>query len=178
MPRLSCSEDQSEDTSSQKPDDDWVSSGLPDREDVSVCTVPVELSSSLWHCDSMQSLVMDFGPSLTEILEGIDFSDTLKKTEGASGFSDTIITETNDDPFHLNIAANTGTMEVTQSYCDIQVQEPRGLACWEPATIPEDMEMDTDSGITGSEQGSRGVTADLWDSGDGDGDGDGSEIEM
>ncbi|XP_073448570.1 cdc42 effector protein 1-like [Aquarana catesbeiana] len=176
MPRLSSSEDQSEDTSSQKPDDDWASSGVPDREDVSVCTVPVELSSSLWHCDSMQSLVMDFGPSLTEFLEGISFCDTPKKTEGASGFSDPFIPTTNDDPFHLNIAKNIGTMEVNQSYCDIQVQEPKGLACWEPATIPEDMEMDTDSGITGSEQGSRGVTADLWDSGDGDG--DGSEIEM
>lgn len=174
MPRLSSSEDQSEDNSSQKADDDWTSSGLPDREDVSVCTVPVELSSNLWHCDSMQSLVMDFGPSLTEILEGISFSDTYKRTEAASGLTDPIISTTNEDPFDFNIATNIGTMEVNQSRCDIQVLEPKGLACWEPATIAEDMEMDTDSGITGSEQDSRVVNADLWDSGDGDG----SEIEM
>lgn len=172
MPQFSSFEDQSEDTSSQKPDS--CSSGLPDKEDVSVCTIPVELSSSLWHCDSMQSLVMDFGPSLTEILEGISFSDTPKKTEGASGFSDPITPTASDDPFHLNITKNTGKMVVNQSYCDIQVQEPKDLACWETTTISEDIEMDTDSGITGSEQGSRGVTSDLWDSGDGDG----SEIEM
>ncbi|KAM5148277.1 cdc42 effector protein 1-like [Mantella aurantiaca] len=171
MPHLSSSEDQSEDTSSQKPDS--CSSGLPD-EDVSVCTIPVELSSGLWHCDSMQSLVMDFGPSLTEILEGISFSDTPKETEGASRFSNPIIPTSNDDPFHFNITKNIGKMEVNQSYCDIQVQESKGLASWEAATIAEDMEMDINSGIIGSEQGSRVVTADLLDSEDGDS----SEIEM
>ncbi|KAM9327226.1 cdc42 effector protein 1-like [Gastrophryne carolinensis] len=175
MPRLSCSEEPSDDASSQKQDDDWTSYGQIDRENDSVCTVPVELSSSLWHADSMQSLIIDFGPSLmSEILEGINFADTPGKTEGASGFSYAKETATTIDPLDVSLITNASKMEETHQYCDIQVQESKGLACWEPASIPEDMEVDTDSGITGSEQGSRIVTADLWDSGDGDG----SEIEM
>lgn len=175
MPRLSCSEEPSDDTSSQKPDDDWTSYGQSDLEDGSVCTVPVEISSSLWHADSMQSLIIDFGPSLmSEILEGMNFADTPGKTEGASGFSDPNITATLDDQCDLSLITNTSKMEENQQYCDIQAREPKDFACWAPATIPEDMEVDTDSGITGSEQGSRIVTVDLWDSGDGDG----SEIEM
>ncbi|XP_068111118.1 cdc42 effector protein 1-like [Hyperolius riggenbachi] len=176
LPRFASSEDQSEDSSSQKPDDDWPSPGLADREDSSICTVPVEISSSLWHCDSMQSLIMDFGPSLmSEILDGINFSDTPNKMEGASGFSEPDLPPTTSYvPSDCSLTTNDSDIGADQSYYDLQVQQPRGLACWEPTTIAEEMEIDTDSGITGSEQGSRGITADLWDSGDGDG----SEIEM
>ncbi|XP_075688454.1 cdc42 effector protein 1 [Rhinoderma darwinii] len=170
MPRLSSSEDPSEDTISQKPDDDWASSGLPDTEECSVCTVPLELSSSLWHADSMQSLVMDFGPSLmSEILEGISFSETPKKTEGANVPYESMLS-TNINRSNFDVTLDKSKTEAKQFHCDIQ--EAKGLVSWEPTTITEEMEIDTDSGITGSEQGSRGITGDLWDSGDG------SEIEM
>ncbi|XP_075039172.1 cdc42 effector protein 1 [Mixophyes fleayi] len=171
MPRLSCSEEQSEDTNSQKPEEDWASSGLPDTEDYSVCTVPLDLSSSLWNSNSMESLVMDFGPSLmSEILEGISFSDAAKDTERTSGLSEQSIPPTDNDSSDSNITIDNSKMEANQSHFNIR--QPKGLVCWEPATIAEEMEIDTDSGITGSEQGSRGITGDLWDSGDG------SEIEM
>ncbi|XP_063796716.1 cdc42 effector protein 1 [Pseudophryne corroboree] len=171
MPRISCSEELSEDTNSQKPEEDWASSGLPDAEDYSVCTVPLELSSSIWPSDSMESLVMDFGPSLmSEILEGISFSDAPKDTESTSDLSEQNIPPIKDDPSYLSITIDNNSMEANQSHFNIL--EPKGLVCWEPATIAEEMEIDTDSGITGSEQGSRGITGDLWDSGDG------SEIEM
>ncbi|XP_069824955.1 cdc42 effector protein 1 [Dendropsophus ebraccatus] len=171
MPRLSSSEDPSEDTGSQKPDDDWTSSGLPCTEESSVCTVPLESFSSLYHSDSMQSLVMDFGPSLmTEILEGINFSDSPKKTEEASCLNEQSMLSTNNSRSNFNGTVDKSKSEAHQYHCDSQ--EPKGLVGWEPTTITEEMEIDTDSGITGSEQGSRGITADLWDSGDG------SEIEM
>ncbi|KAM3915257.1 cdc42 effector protein 1 [Leptodactylus fuscus] len=171
MPRLSSSEDPSEDANSQKPDDDWTSSGFPDTEDCSICTVPLEPSSNLYHSDSMQSLVMDFGPSLmTEILEGISFSDTPKKPESASIIHEESMLSTNNTPSDFDMSLDKSRAEPHQFHCDIE--EPRGLVSWEPATIVEETEIDTDSGITGSEQGSRGITADLWDSGDN------SEIEM
>ncbi|XP_040263681.1 cdc42 effector protein 1 [Bufo bufo] len=167
MPRLSSSEDPSEDTSFQKPDVDWASSGLADTEESSVCTFSLEPCSSLCHSDSMQSLVMDFGPSLmTEILEGINFSDTPKNPEGASVLHQESMLLINPAKFEVTLDKS----EAHQFQCDIQ--EPKGLVSWEPTTIAEEMEIDTDSGITGSEQGSRGITGDLWDSGDG------SEIEM
>lgn len=171
MPRLSSSEDPSEDTGSQKPEDDWASAGLPDTEESSVCTVPLELSSSLFHSDSMQSLVMDFGPSLmSEILEGISFSDTPKRTEGASVLHEHSMLSANNNPSNFDVTFVKSKSQAHQFHFDIP--EPKGLVSWEPTTIAEEMEIDTDSGITGSEQGSRGVTGDLWDSGDN------SEIEM
>ncbi|XP_073500494.1 cdc42 effector protein 1 [Phyllobates terribilis] len=171
MPRLSSSEDPSEDTSSQKPDEDWASSGFPDTENCSVFTVPSEPSSSLWRADSMQSLVMDFGPSLmTEILEGISFSDTPKKTEGGSVLHEQSMLSTTNDPSNFDGILEKSQTETHQFHCDIH--EPKGFVSWEPTTIAEEMEIDTDSGITGSEQGSRCITAELYDSGDG------SEIEM
>ncbi|KAG9483814.1 cdc42 effector protein 1 [Eleutherodactylus coqui] len=171
MPRLSSSEEPSEDANSQKPDDDWASSGLPDREDCSICTVPLEPSSTLYHSDSMQSLVIDFGPSLmTEILEGISFSNTQTKMEGTSVHNDKSMLTANNNPSNFDVTLDKSKSEAHQFHCDIQ--ETKGLVSWEPTTIAEEMEIDTDSGITGSEQGSRGLTGDLWDSGDG------SEIEM
>ncbi|KAG8556753.1 hypothetical protein GDO81_018198 [Engystomops pustulosus] len=171
MPRLSSSEEPSEDAYSQKPDEDWASSGLPDTEECSVCTVPLEPSISLSHADSMQSLVMDFGPSLmSEILEGISFSDTPKKTEVVSVLHEQSILSTNNIPSNFEVTLDKNSSEEHEFHCDIQ--DPKGFVSWEPTTIAEETEMDTDSGITGSEQGSRGITADLWDSGDG------SEIEM
>ncbi|KAM4021597.1 cdc42 effector protein 1 [Anomaloglossus baeobatrachus] len=171
MPRLSSSEDPSEDTSSQKPDEDWASSGFPDTEECSVCTIPSEPSSSLWHADSMQSLVMDFGPSLmTEILEGISFSHTPQKAEGASVVHEQSMLSTTTEPSNFNETLEKSQSEAHQFHCDIH--ESKGFESWEPTTIAEEMEIDTDSGITGSEQGSRCITAELYDSGDG------SEIEM
>ncbi|XP_056380106.1 cdc42 effector protein 1 [Hyla sarda] len=171
MPRLSSSEDPSEDTNSQKPEEDWASSGLPYTEESSVCTVPLESFGSLYHADSMQSLVMDFGPSLmTEILEGISFSDTPKKTEEASVLQEQNTLSSNHSLSNFNVTLDQRKPEAHQFHCD--VQGPKGLVSWEPTTIAEEMEIDTDSGITGSEQGSRGITGDLYDSGDG------SEIEM
>ncbi|KAM4651828.1 cdc42 effector protein 1 [Discoglossus pictus] len=68
LPRVSNSEDPSDDTSSQK--EDCSSAGLGEADDFSICTAPLELSCSLWRSDSMKSFVMDFGPSLmSEILE-------------------------------------------------------------------------------------------------------------
>ncbi|KAM4721997.1 cdc42 effector protein 1 [Rhinophrynus dorsalis] len=174
LPRLSCSDERSEETNSQKPEEDWTSIGLPDTEDCSICTVPLELSSSLWRSDSMQSFIMDLGPSLmSEVMEGMSFSGV--QENGAQSSSDPqeqspVLTNT----YPSSLSAISGNTKWEPSQLQSDSQQPKSFASWEPATITEEMEVDTeeDSGITESEQSSRCVTTELWDSGDG------SEIEM
>ncbi|KAE8611626.1 hypothetical protein XENTR_v10012534 [Xenopus tropicalis] len=173
LPRVSGS--QMFDTSSEKFDEDWPSIALADGEDCSTCTVPVELSCSLWRCDSMQSFTMDFGPSLmSEVLEGMSFSNAPQEKESgnSNGPDEQSIPQTNSNTSSLNAAMDDTECEPLNGHSD--TQQMKVPTSWDHDNVKEEMELDieVDSGITESEQSSRCLTTELWDSGDG------SEIEM
>ncbi|OCT85549.1 cdc42 effector protein 1 [Xenopus laevis] len=165
------------DTSSEKFDDDWTSLALTDGEDCSTCTVPAELSCSLWRCDSMQSFTMDFGPSLmSEVLEGMSFSNAPQEKGAHGGDSndpdERSILQTNSDTSSLKATMDDTECEPFNMHSDIQ--QMKVPTSWDHVRVKEQMELDieVDSGITESKQSSRCLTTELWDSGDG------SEIEM
>ncbi|KAG8436281.1 hypothetical protein GDO86_007404 [Hymenochirus boettgeri] len=176
LPRLSSSRMQPEEANSEKAEEEWSSIGLADDEDCSVCTVPVELSSSLWRSNSIESFTMDFGPSLmSEVLEVISFSNTPQE-KGANGRD---VPEEQESFLACN--ANDSSLNVTMDNSECEsihiisdLEQTKEIKPWAQVISHGKEEMDTevDSEHTESEHSSRCANMELWDSGDG------SEIEM
>ncbi|KAM8930030.1 cdc42 effector protein 1 isoform 2-T2 [Pelodytes ibericus] len=172
LPRHSSSQEQPENTSYQIPREEWVSADYTVVKESSVCTESLDASSSLWHSDSMESMVMDFGPSLmSEIMNKISFSDGPTESPNLSVTNEQDVLPSNTHSI-LSTAMDNNKWEPSES--QISVQEPKGFASWDQVNINEEMELEVkeDMHVSNTEHGYRRITEELWDTDDG------SEVEM
>ncbi|XP_053577202.1 cdc42 effector protein 1 [Bombina bombina] len=155
LPRLPRSEEPSEDTSSHQLEEDGSSAGIGEGEDASICTVPLELSSSLWRSDSMESFVIDFGPSLiSQILGETEALQNSQHEEQGSRPTYTSISNKSES------AENNDWEHFEPTY---NIQEPESLSSREQTPVMEEMEVDTEENVSVLHQRPDAIRV-LWDS--------------
>ncbi|XP_053325987.1 cdc42 effector protein 1 isoform X2 [Spea bombifrons] len=170
LPRQPCSKGTPDDTSHQMTKGDSASADYFDANEHSLCSDTVEPSTSLWHPDSMESLIMDFGPSLmSEILNKISFSSDSPETGTLNncGLNEQNKSSTNlHNSMTMSTSVDHSYLEPTQS--QIQLQETKEHASWKQVNVNDEMEL----GIKEDEEATQ-ITKDFWEDSD-----DGSEVEM
>uniref|UniRef100_A0A8C5QRD3 CDC42 effector protein 1 n=1 Tax=Leptobrachium leishanense TaxID=445787 RepID=A0A8C5QRD3_9ANUR len=161
LPRHPCTKERFEDTSYEMPKEDWASDDYTDAKEDSISTDPLEFSSSLWHADSMESLVMDFGPSLmSEIMNKISFSDGPTGTLYELDTNEQDLLPPNLHSSTLSTTGNDTQRDPNQS--QREMTEPKGLVSWEQVNMHEEMEVEDNQNLN-TEEGYTGITKDLWD---------------